>query len=79
MNQTAQTAERPARRVPRPRVDRDAYTLIEVADRLGGVSLRSVYNYIDKHGLKVVHIGSKPMVLRDDLAAFLAGARAGGK
>jgi excisionase family DNA binding protein len=53
--------------------DRQAYPLNEVAQQLGGISIRSVYNLIYANKLRAVHIGGRRVVLRDDLQAFLAG------
>ena len=76
MTISLQTGLRPPRRVATPLVERDAYPLIEVADRVGGVSIRTVYNYFSLHSLRSVRIGGKRMVLKEDLAAFLAKFRA---
>ena len=58
---------------PAERVERDAYPLNEIADRVGGVSIRSVHN---AGKLRSVKIGGRRMVLRADLEMFLAKARA---
>ncbi len=58
-----------------PYVERDAYPLTEVANRMGGVSIRTVYNYIYAGQLRAVKIGGRRMVLKEDLAAFLANLR----
>ncbi len=41
---------------------REAYTLKEVADRVGPVSIRTIYNWIDREGLTVTKIAGRPMV-----------------
>jgi hypothetical protein len=56
--------------------ERRAHTLAQVADRVGPVSLRTVYTWIKKHGLPVTRIADRPMVLDDDLEAFIAKYRA---
>ena len=61
---------------PAERVERDADPLNEIADRVGGVSIRSVHNYIGAGKLRSVKIGGRRMVLRADLEMFLAKARA---
>ena len=49
---------------------RAAFTVDEVSELLGGVSRRTVYNWINRHGLKVTKVGSRPMILAEDLEAF---------
>lgn len=78
MNQPSHIEVITHNRRPQPaRVDRDAYTLFEVAERIGGVSIRTVYNYIYSGGLRAARIGGKRMILRADLDAFLTSAREG--
>jgi len=40
-----------------------------------GVSTRTVYNWAERHGLKISHIGSIPVVFDDDDVAFIAKFR----
>jgi hypothetical protein len=57
----------------KPKIARLAYTLEEVAEMLGGQSVRSVYNWEREDGLRVTRIANRrPLVLKDDLDAFLA-------
>jgi hypothetical protein len=53
--------------------ERDAYVLQEVAQRVGPVSIRTVYTWIDGGLLKATTIAGRRMVLRGDLEAFLQG------
>ncbi len=55
---------------------RRAYGLDEVAEMLGGISIRSVYTRIDSGDLKAVKIGGRRMVLDEDLEAFIEAAKA---
>lgn len=44
----------------------------EVASRLGGISIRSVYRLIAKHDLpNAVHVLSKPCLYASDITAYL--------
>ena len=56
--------------------EREAYVLKEVAQRVGPVSIRTVYNWIDREGLRVTKIAGRPMVMHEDLEAFLRKFRA---
>jgi excisionase family DNA binding protein len=51
-------------------IAREAYTIDEAAQLLGGVSRRSIYNWIEHFGLNVTKVGSRPMILREDLEEF---------
>ena len=55
--------------------ERLAYTLKETAERVGPVSIRTIYNWSDREGLRVTKVAGRPMVLREDLQAFLAKFR----
>jgi hypothetical protein len=54
---------------------REAYTLRQAAERLGPVSVRTIYNWAKREGLKITHVTGIPMIFADDLAAFLAKFR----
>ena len=75
MNNVEDSVTHQRSRTPRPRTDRDAYPLIEVADRLGGLSIRTIYNLGYRGELRLVRIGGKRMVLKSDLDAYLASVR----
>jgi transposase len=62
--------------VAHTQTERDAYLLREVAERVGPVSIRTVYNWIEHEGLKVTKIAGRPMVLKEDLASFVQKYRA---
>jgi hypothetical protein len=54
---------------------RYAHTLKETAELVGPVSIRTIYNWIDREGLKVTKVAGRPMILDDDLKAFVAKYR----
>ncbi len=58
---------------------REAYTLSEIADTIGPVSIRTVHNWIRREGLVVTRIAGRPMVLRADLEAFLGKSAPAGQ
>lgn len=49
----------------------------EVANRIGGVSIRSIYRLIARHELpEAVHVLSKPCLYASDVAAYLEKLKA---
>jgi excisionase family DNA binding protein len=57
----------------KPNIERIAYTIEEVAEMLGGQSVRSVYNWEHEDGLRVLRIPRRrPLILKTDLEDFLA-------
>jgi excisionase family DNA binding protein len=62
--------EQPERRP----IEREAFGIPEVAERLG-ISRRTVYSMIEAGRLRSVHLGTRRLVLRSDLEAFLAALR----
>ena len=59
--------------------EREAYILKEVAERVGPVSIRTIYNWIDKGLLKVTRVAGRPMVFHEDLKDMLTKCRAEAK
>lgn len=52
----------------------------EVASRLGGISIRSVYRLIAKRDLpEAVHVLSKPCLYSSDVSAYLEKLKSGRK
>ncbi|MCC7080426.1 MAG: helix-turn-helix domain-containing protein [Burkholderiales bacterium] len=58
--------------------ERLAYTLREAAEKLGGISVRSIQRLVASGALPVVRVLRRVLVPADALRAFVAGAAAAG-
>lgn len=47
------------------------YTLAQAAEHLGGITVQTLKAWSDRHGLRITRIAGKPMVLHEDLMAFI--------
>jgi hypothetical protein len=56
-------------------ISRQTYTLREAAERVGPVSVRTLYNWEKREGLRITRVAGIPMIFADDLDAFLAKYR----
>ncbi len=56
-------------------IARKAYRLKEAAQIAGNVSMRTIYNWRDRQGLRITNVAGIPMIFEDDLEAFLAKFR----